>query len=60
MYLNYPKAMVKKHVFSFRWKESKDGEVVMSFGRSFQMSGAAALKPLVPVAVLTSDTVRRL
>ena len=38
-----------ENIFSFDWKESKDSEVVMSFARSFQMSGAASTD-LVPVS----------
>ena len=45
-------------VLRFRRKESKKGEVVMSYGRLFQISGAAALKALAPAAVLTRETVR--
>ena len=50
----------KKLVSRFRRNESKEGEVVMSFGRFFQNSEAAALKALALVAVLTRGTVLRL
>ena len=43
----------EKLSFQLRRKVSKDCELVMSFGRSFEMSGAAALKAVTPVAVLS-------
>ena len=43
----------EKVSFQICQKESKEGEVVISYGRLFQISGAAALTALAAAAVLT-------
>ena len=50
----------EKVSFQISLKEVKKDDVVMSFGRLFQISGAAALKALAPAPVLTQGNVRRL
>ena len=50
----------KHNVFSFLLKKSMDAEVVISFGRSFEIRGTAALKALAHVVVPMRATVRRL
>ena len=59
VYLNYSEASVIRCISVFVGIRSKDGEVVVSFARSFQMSGAAALKAPAPVADPTRGTVGR-
>ena len=41
-----------ENIFRFCRRESKEGEVIMLYGRWFRISGAAALKAQVAAAVL--------